>query len=435
MSTQKSIVVVLIILIFAISGSIVIASSPSGVSVVTQDWAYQAMEDLGQGRQIPGFTVPTEMNRNQGALLVARLLQHLSGEDHLESRRFGVSQNVYLDSIIFSYNQRVNPEQELTANQVELLYRLILEFRPELEILGYAFQDFNFLYDQGWQKANDGLFAKRPLLYSEQALSAARKLEEERLGPNRTLMLSQTSAQVEEPEVPEIYVQSLEPRSLWTGQVSSQVRNLPPYSSFVVQEPEPEPSPSINFGGIEVTGGIRPVPSGTQPVENSPVIEGGAAYGISVKVGDLALKTAVDHLVTDQSQTTKITGTSVDLSLDWADLFTFSAGYKQLEVPRDLSDWENVPPLVTSLGVEVPITRGTVHLGMTQEWPKFSLEEGNQDSDDESNKSPLQAKNIAELGLSYEFKNDSSLRFNYKFIDFNDVEPDHGASAAFSIKF
>lgn len=422
------------IICFWLLGGLVVAGSPSGLSVVTQDWAYHAIEDLSKDRQISGFAVPLEMNRNQGALLVARLLQHLSGEDHLESRRFGISKNVYLDSMIFSYNQRVTPEQELTAPQVELLYRLVLEFRQELEILGYAIQDFNFLYDQGRQQAYDGLFARRPLLYSEQAVSAARKLEEERRF-SQVLGLGQPNDSGDEPSVPEVFVNPLEPKSLWTGQVASQVRNLPPSSSFVVPNPEPDLDPSINIGGIELSGGIRPVPSGTQPLEDSPATEGGAAYGISVKLGDLALKTAVDHLATDSSQTPKIIGTSVDLSLDWADLFTLSASYKQLEVPKDLSEWDRVPPVVTSLGVEVPITRGTVHLGMTQEWPKFSGEEGNGNSDDELGKRTIQAKNIAELGLSYEFKNDKSLRFNYKFIDFSNVEQDHGASAEFSIKF
>lgn len=434
MSQSKSKVLVLTILCLIISAGLVSAASSSSVNLVTQNWPYQAMESLGSNRAISGFMVPTEMNRNQGALLVARLLQHLSGEDHLESRRFGISQNVYLDSMIFSYNQKVSPDQALSATQVELLYRLVLEFRSELEILGYAFQDFNFLYDQGWQKTYDGLFAKRPLLYSEQAISAARKVEEEQK-ISEIFSVAQTTAPKEETTIEPIYVQPLEPRTLWTGQTSSQIRNLPAYSSFIMHEPEPESGHLINIGGVEVSGGIRPVPSGTQPVENSPTTEGGAGYGISLKVGDLALKTAVDHLATDESQTTKITGTSVDLSLDWADLFTFSAGYKQLEVPKDLSEWENVPPLVTSVGVEVPITRGKVHLGMTQEWGNFGSEEGDGPTDDESTKSSMQAKNIAELGLSYEFKNDSSLRFNYKFIDFNAVEGDHGGSAAFSIKF
>jgi hypothetical protein len=430
MSRLRIGVVLVVILCLGLQGGLAVASSPSGVSVVTQDWAYKAIEDLGSGRQIAGLAVPTEMNRNQGALLVARLLQHLSGDDHLESRRFGVSKNVYLDSMIFTYNQRVTPEQQFTATQVELLYRLVLEFRPELEILGYAIQDFNFLYDQAWQQATDGLFAKRPLLYSEQAVSAARKLEEERRASSQLFSFAPQTAHEEE-AIAELSIPTLEPRSLWTGHVSSQVRNLPPSSSLLVQAPEPEPNTSIHIGGIEVSGGIRPVPSGTQPSEKAPPTEGGAAYGISVKLGDLALKTAVDHLVTDSSQVTKITGTSVDLNLDWSDLFTLSAGYRQLEVPRNLSGWEDVPPLVTSLGVEVPITRGTVHLGVTQEWPKFTVEEGNGDLDDELGK----AKNIAELGLSYEFENDSSLRFNYKFIDFSNVEQGHGASAEFSIKF
>jgi hypothetical protein len=41
----------------------------------------------------------------------------------------------------------------------------------------------------------------------------------------------------------------------------------------------------------------------------------------------------------------------------------------------------------------------------------------------------------AELELSYDLKNDSSLRFNYRFIDFSNMESGTEAEAAFSIKF
>jgi hypothetical protein len=65
---------------------------------------------------------------------------------------------------------------------------------------------------------------------------------------------------------------------------------------------------------------------------------------------------------------------------------------------------------------------------MTQEW-NLSEVEGNALDDDELTMS------AAELALSYDFKNDSSLRFNYRLIDFSNMEPGTEAEAAFSIKF
>jgi hypothetical protein len=67
-----------------------------------------------------------------------------------------------------------------------------------------------------------------------------------------------------------------------------------------------------------------------------------------------------------------------------------------------------------------------MQLGMTQQWKSFVLE-GDSLGDDEST--------TTELELSYRFKNDSSLRFNYRFIDFSGMEPGTEAEAAFSIKF
>ncbi len=424
---RKLKVVALFFILCLASGGLVSASSLLGASGLTQDWAYAAITELGQGRDIPGFDTLVDPNRNQGALLVARLLQHLSGEDHLESRRFGVSKNVYLDNMIFSYNQRVSPEQALTVRQVELLYQLVLEFSEELEILGYAVQDFKLLYAQNMAGQQAGMFANRNLLYSEQALSAARKREEQ-----------SAFVEVEEPTVErELSVTPLVPepigtRNLWTGQASSVPRFFPSPSSLVVEEPQTEQNIPIQIPGVELSGALRPVTSSTQSVEGSSASspEGGAGYGISVRVGDLALKTAVD-LGVDPQSVPQVASTSVDLSWDWADLFTVSAGYRQGVKLRDNVDLnDETTPLVTSLGVVVPINRGQVHLGMTQEW-NFTGLGGNSLPNEEL----AMSASTAEVGLSYDLKNDSSLRFNYRLIDFSNLEKEYGAEAAFSIKF
>jgi hypothetical protein len=113
-------------------------------------------------------------------------------------------------------------------------------------------------------------------------------------------------------------------------------------------------------------------------------------------------------------------------------MFTLSAGYKLRERLQDDAAEQDDPPLVTSLGVTLPMNRGQVRLGMTQEW-NFSELGGLAPGSGES----MNARNVAELGLSYQLFNDSSLHFNYRLIDFSSVERDMGAEAeaAFSIKF
>lgn len=418
MRRKRKISAVLIVFVLAMQ-VLALASSPASAFSTSLDWAYSAIEELGQGRDIPGFELPDTPNRNQAALLIARLLQHLSGEDHAQSRRFGVSQSVYLDSMIFSYNQRVAPERAFTANQVELLYRLVLEFDEELEILGYAIQDFKHLYAQSSGVVQTGLFTERKLLYSEQVLSAARRGAELNVSGSNSTEASVESKVLIEEIVPE----PIGPRNLWTGQFTSP-RILPPSSSFVPAESLLATNPSIQIGGLEVSGSLRASNLGSQSMETSDSAdseEAAAGYGVSMRVGDVALSTAVD-LGVDSQLVPKSTSTSVDLSWDWADLFTLSAGVRL----RDSLTDEGEKPLTTSLGIIVPINEGQMQLGMTQQW-KSSVLEGDSLGDDEST--------TTELELSYRFKNDSSLRFNYRFIDFSGMEPGTEAEAAFSIKF
>lgn len=399
-------------------GAAASANSPFGSGEQDVGWALEAIAALGESRGVPGFAVPEEPNRSQAALLVARLLQHLGGEDRLDSRRFGVSRNVYLDDMIFTYNQRVEPEKAFTITEVEALYRLVLEFRAELEVLGYAIQDFNLLFAQNSAEERGILPANRPLLYSEQALAAARKAE-----PSRVLGAEQAEA------VMDTGAGTQEPRSLWTGQFSPSGRLLPPASRFLAQEPSSEEKNALQIGALEVSGSLRPNLAGSS--KEGTTADGGAGYGLSVKMGDVSLQTAVD-LAVDPQLVPKTASTSVDLSWDWANMFTLSAGYKLRERLQNGSSDLDDAPLVTSLGLTVPMNRGQVRLGMTQEW-NFSELGGLGPINGESSIS----RNVAELGLSYELFNDSSLHFNYRLIDFSSMERDLGAEAeaAFSIKF
>jgi len=260
------------------------------------------------------------------------------------------------------------------------------------------------------------------LVYSEQALAAARRVE--------TGALS-APAPVEEVLEPTPSDSAQEVRSLWTGQLSSSVRLLPPAQSLVAEETAAqEPQAPIQIGSLVLNGALRAYPSNTPSWQNLES-DGSAGYGLSLKVGDVSLQTAVD-LAVDPQLVPKAASTSLDLAWDWANLFTLSAGYKLRERLQDGAADESGAPLVTSVELTVPMNRGQVRLGMTQEWNLSELG-GLGPAGGESKTT----RNVAELGLSYQLFNDSSLHFNYRLIDFSSMERDFGAEAeaAFSIKF
>ena len=74
---------------------------------------------------------------------------------------------------------------------------------------------------------------------------------------------------------------------------------------------------------------------------------------------------------------------------------------------------------VATLGVEVPIsTGGTLRLGMSSAWPRGQLEPARE----KATWSDPAVLSTAELGLSYDFENETSVKLNYRLIDF-DSEP------------
>ena len=416
---------ILLVVLILLCTSSVNASTFS--QIITEDWAYHAIVELGRGRPIPDFVIPHEMSRYQGAIMVSRLLQHLELDGQSSLRRFGVSKEVILDNMILEYNNQVPQEQQLTSYQVELLYRLVYEFREELEILGYAIQDFDILFETQAKAELGGLFAERKLVYSEEALAAARKIES---------AAHDTPTILSEPVLePQMNMGADEVRSLWLGEFPLANKFIPDRSTLVAQdETQSEESPKVfSIGGIEVSGAIRPVQAGVQPLDSLPAAEGGAGYGLSVKYGDLALNTAIDHMALEDSDTPKVKSTSVDVSVGVPDSVLVSAGYKHVDGPEDVLEADSVMPTVTSLGLEVPISGGRLRLGMISEWPRGDAQQGAEG--EQSAKIGIPPKNTAELGLSYEFENESSLRFNYRFIDFSTVNQSYGATAEFSIKF
>ena len=407
--------------------------------VVEEDWAYFALAELGRGRPLADFIIPHEMTRYQGARLVARLIEHISGDEPAPSRRFGISREVILDQMVREYNLSAAPEQRLTEEQVELLYRLVLEFNNELAILGYNVQDYAIILGLRSSKQLGRLFADRQLTYSSQALAAVRKANMS-IEPNSVspLAVEQPEEEMEPPAAQPVVVDEPveESRSLWTGSTLPLQRRVLPASDTLTVENETTSSElgALSFGGLQVSGTVRALDGSTPPLEDLASLERSAGYGLALKYGDLYLSTVRDHYVSDLNDAlteTQLASTSLDLSVGLRNSVLLSAGYRYFDPVDGEIEGPDVSA-VASLGVEVPITSGGVlRLGMSSTFPRSAgREEIETGIPDESS-----ALSTAELGISYDFENETSLRLNYRLIDFTNVNQSYGATAEFSIKF
>jgi opacity protein-like surface antigen len=132
----------------------------------------------------------------------------------------------------------------------------------------------------------------------------------------------------------------------------------------------------------------------------------------------------------DGSAESQRTATSLDVSVGLRNSVLLSAGYTYFDSAQ--SDNGEELQAMASVGVELPITSGgTLRLGMSSAWPRgtFDLIQAGSPLDDTA------VRSTAELGLSYDFENETTLRLNYRLIDFTTVNPSYGATAEFSIKF
>ncbi len=430
--TRKHLVIAALLVFCSVLVPSVIQAS-SLTDIVEDDWAYFALAELGRGRPIAEFLIPHEMTRYQGALLVARLIEYIDGGEPSISRRFGLSREVLLDDMIQAYNSRVAAEHRFAEEEVELLYRLVLEFQSELEILGYDVQDYAILLGLGNGAQLGGLFTDRQLTYSSQALAAVLKSGALSGGQFESQNLDDlfAPAMVDDEAAPE---GGGEPRSLWTGSFPISANVLAARGTLVAEERDTVPElAALNIGGLQVSGAIWASGSSGEAWEVYPQLESSAGYGLVLRYGDLSLSTMRDHYPADSedgSAESQRTATSLDVSVGLRNSVLLSAGYTYFDSAQ--SDNGEELQAMASVGVELPITSGgTLRLGMSSAWPRgtFDLIQAGSPLDDTA------VRSTAELGLSYDFENETTLRLNYRLIDFTTVNPSYGATAEFSIKF
>lgn len=478
-------------------------------SVVEGDWIHSALVELQAGRSIPDFSIGSEMTRYQGAMLVAKLIQYIDGQESSGFRRFGVSKDILLAEMILEYNNRIADSQRLTALHIELLYQLSYEFLAELEVLGYAVTDYSII--ASYSRNTLTLLSDRRLTYSDDALVTAKNMSGNALvtpSPAEEASefpLSATSFYSALSEVKLVTTES-EPiasgESFWDSlKVASNIgvatessavgskdgvegniplgKDLLLGASYVpLPSGDEDSSPGIaslagqyavtpdvtlegrllhntetqtggggmqlgatvNFGEMEVSGIYRALQSGFQSYNGyaSPSVGGGQSYGLSLKLGDLSLRTEYDRFAWADFPEPRLTSTSIDVSYGLANSVLVNAGIKHIDSEDNVASELGIPNVAT-IGVEFPIPRGRFSVGVRSESGASGVSSVSLD-DEEAQLDSLTRK-TAELGLSYTINSDTSLRFNYQFIDFSNVDQrvdeqaKNVASAEFSVKF
>lgn len=410
------------------------ANSPT--DIVDDDWVYFALAELGRGRPVAQFVIPHEMTRYQGALLVSRLIEYIDGNQPSTSLRFGMSREVVLDEMIQAFNERAAEEYRFDDGEVELLYRLVLEFYSELEVLGYNVQDYAIILGLGTSRQLGSLLGDRRLTYSSQALAAVLKAT----APSST----QAEAIQDDGDAPQagrddgegpVEYAGEEHRSLWTGRLPFSPSLVPGRGTLVAEDlVKSNQIVTLNIGGLQISGAVRAEDSAGLPKELFPEVDSASGYGLSLRYGDIQLSTMRDLYAVQSEEGSaqpQVKSTSLDLTLGLPNSVWFSAGYTYFDYVGSNVGEADVSA-VASVGVEVPLsTSGTLRLGMSSAWPRTVSEA----ADEAGYVVDPAVFSAAELGLSYDFTNETSLNLNYRLIDFTTVNPSYGAIAEFSIKF
>jgi len=133
------------LIIFLFVGSV---QAGSMTNFPDDHWVYDAIDALA-GSSVMDEIVPEEINRFEAALLVSQAIQQLELLDEDRHQRLGVSRDVTLSDIVLEYNRTVSEKDRVDNTEADWLNKLALEFRPELEALGYSVQDQSSKRDLG----------------------------------------------------------------------------------------------------------------------------------------------------------------------------------------------------------------------------------------------------------------------------------------------
>ncbi len=459
----------------------VVAAAGSFSSFPDGHWVYEAVGSLAESSVIDE-DVPEQLNRFEVALLLSRALQQMERSEIDSNQRFGVSRDVSLSDIVLQYNKSVTAEEQMQTADVDWLRKLALEFRTELEVLGYAVRDDDTGVSASPFSAPTGLGydpvvrenLRRPYMTTSGQLlfgfhsPVAEEPEQEVV--NRELRVLQpgqvpdlnagslamvpwnrpegvpVSAAIQFEDGPKVaesriplgsdlllgarLVEEPTEEGLGIAGVSGQYFISPDFSVEGEYLQNTETSfgsgavsvgATVRLGDLELGGVVRSVQPGFQDMYGSENPLGATGYGFSLRVGDLVLNTMRDERVLwDASDERQVT-TSLDLRYNLPNSASISAGFRQTDSDlRPIS--ELGAPSMTTLGFDLPIPQGRLRLGLASEWGvEGTSERGDfwEASSGLTRSGESYSRTTATVGLSYAFDGDTAFQLNYKLIDFS----------------
>lgn len=423
---------------------LVVFSTTAGFAQGSEDWVSDAIKYLSTFDLSTVSSVdPTD--RYQVSMLIAQNIQGLEKSNSSRVQRFGVSRDVTLVDLVTEYNTRVQVDQRLPAEYVITLSRLASEFKAELDVLGYNVKlgQFDPYQTTGLTLADIG--------YSEMPHSnPLSKRFESGEGTERALNISPLL-----PLKDQIYLSAAfiypdknsdefdfdhynqEQVTGFAG-LSGEYRIM---DSVVLQgqylhslnDPTQlgllEVGAKVPFGDVEVGGAFRPFTQGVNTLDDEK-IDYGPEFELSLRYGDfLSFTTEVDKKndLNDDLDDDKVVTTRLNMQYGFPNSLLVSAGY--------VVNLANLnPESSTSVGVDIPIPKGRLKVGLTQDWNV------NPDSSDFSSITETHDRTTTSLGLSYALTNEATLQLNYRLIDFSNVDntlqdQQTDIGAGFSIRF
>ena len=456
-------------------------------------WAYEALDSLIDVLRIEGYSRHARMNSYEIGIAIVRLLQFMQqtaqyAVEPVPSYQFGNNQELDMYRLVEAYNDAVELERRLTNNEIGKLLRLTGEFGYELRILGYQIKQKpghlnfenqflasretdSFVLPSQIQSSSDRLLSlnEEQVVYvppvseveSDTIINDLSFFEVEQRNPRSKISQLSDIWFIEEPDFTNVIDGELysnkdlslsaayhkliesEEDGLVTDLASLTLQYTPLpdlvveglYSQNLARADGMAMQLGINWtvGGFVLGGTVRSRQPGYRPfIDGEEFASSGYALSLSTK--NINVNTEIERLSSRSSpEDPDVIATSIDLSYDLPNFIVVSAGIRHVDDLKAVS--QITSPSVASVGVEVPIPQGRFRLGITSESSSNLLFPA---SDDESDVNDSFTKKTTEVGLSYLLGNETSVKFNYQFIDFNSLsgeQKSNVATAEFSIRF
>ena len=448
----RSVAVALLMMVLAASFPVQAGAGPFA-DVPAGHWAYQGLEQLTEAGLVDGypagfFSGSRRLTRYEVALTVAKALERLTA---LAVSHDGGEVPTSITELWRAYNAS-HPQRPLTEPVRDVLSRAVAEFGPELAMLGYrnapatAPGTADSVARRGSGREVGGsrgqlepeVSVVGPVEAAEFALPGAWPVlggvaAVGQAAPLWGLMETVTGAATVVPVTPYLSLRTVRAlRSSWQGEAGATGLGA-----------------SVRLGDVSLDGRLRSVEPGFEaglgPGTGGEVM----GVGLTVPLGDLRLIGGRDVVQRADEPAEHVTSVALEYSM--AAGAQVRAQWESVSL-TDLRDARQR----TSVGLNLPVGLGAVHLGLAYEdgargdaagisvttltvagFGFRVLDNAEAQASFALQESAEGRQRAAALGLRYSLSPEAWLRVGYKLIDFTDTERDNEnvATAELTIRF